>query len=112
MALRLAIHATIRPRLLGPLAPFPGGFRGPCMLGHAGAQRRATRLSAGALLGRLIHALVEEPLELSADLRGLALEFAQKPAFFVVNRAVGEYHPPQPGGLLGVDPAARQDVVL
>jgi hypothetical protein len=36
----------------------------------------------------------------------------QELALLVFKLAVGEEHPPQPGGLLGVNPALRQDVVL
>jgi hypothetical protein len=68
--------------------------------------------SAGTLLRRLFHALLEQHVKLLADLPGLALEFVQELALFVINLAVGEEHLPQPGGLLGVDPAVRQDVVL
>ena len=45
-----------------------------------------------------------------ADLPGLSLEFVEELALLVY-LAVGEEHPPQPGGFLGY-PAVRQDVVL
>ena len=64
------------------------------------------------LLLRLFHALPEQQVELRANRPRLALEFVQELALLVVDLAVGEEHPPQPGGLLGVDSAARQDVVL
>ena len=71
-----------------------------------------TWLSAGVPLLRLLHALLEQRLELRADLLGLALEFVQEFALLVFDVAVSEEHLPQPGGLLGVDAAVRQDVVL
>src|SRR5438552_3744212 len=64
------------------------------------------------LLRGLLHALLAQDLELTADQPGLSLEFAQEGARLVLDRAVGEDHPPQPGGRLGVDPLAPQDVVL
>src|ERR1043165_9903563 len=68
--------------------------------------------ATGTLLWCLFHALRKQRLELTADLPGLALDFVQKPALLVVDFAVGEEHLPQPGGLIGVDVAIRQDVVL
>src|SRR5437660_745806 len=68
----------------------------------------SARLSTGVPLLRLLHALLEQHLELAADLPGLAPEFVQEFALLVPDLAVGEDHPPQPGGLLGVDPAVRQ----
>src|SRR5271165_964508 len=64
------------------------------------------------LLRRLLHALLEEHFKLRTDLLCFAFEFVQEFAFFVDDLAIGEQHSPQPGGLLGVDPAVRQDMVL
>ena len=64
------------------------------------------------LLLRLLHALLEQYLELTADLLGFALELVQELTLLVLNLAVGEKHAPQPGRLLGVDGALRQDVIL
>lgn len=44
-------------------------------------------LSTGALLLRLLHAFFEQHVKLSADLLGLALEFVQELALFVVDLA-------------------------
>src|SRR5205823_14885437 len=73
---------------------------------------KLSRLSTGALLLLFLHALPEQHLELAADVLGFALEFVQKLALLVTNLAVGEEHPLQPGGLLGVDPAMCQDGLL
>jgi len=64
------------------------------------------------LLWRLFHTLVEQGLELVADLFGFAFEFVQELPLFVINLAVREEHSSQPGTFLLVDPAIRQDVVL
>src|SRR5712691_10397014 len=68
--------------------------------------------STGTLLWRLFHTLAEQRLELVADLFGLAFEFVQELALFVINLAVVEKQPAQPGTFLHADPAIRQDVVL
>ena len=79
----------INPRL----SPFPPSPRG--MLGR-----------------RLLQTFLEKGLELRTDLPGLALEFVQKLALLVVNLSISEQHLPQPGGLLGVDFAVREDVAF
>src|ERR1041385_7326316 len=75
-------------------------------------QRVGVGLTAGVLLLGLRHALREKHFELAANLLGFALELVQELAFLVLDQAVSEKHASQPGGLLGVDPCARQDVVL
>src|SRR5205809_6060247 len=79
---------------------------------------RSPRLHSGTstprcvLLRRLLHALLEQRLELRADLFGLALELAQEVALLIIDLALGEEEMPQPGRLPGANPAVRQDVVL
>lgn len=51
----------------------------------------------GTLLGGRFLALIEQRRELVADFVGLAFEFVQELAPFVINLAVSEKHPSQPG---------------
>ena len=69
-------------------------------------------LSTGVLLRRLFHAVPEQSHEFRAGILGLAVKLVEELALPVRDLAVREEHPPQPGGLLGVDPALREDMVL
>src|SRR5207245_3223612 len=60
----------------------------------------------------LHHDLLEECLELRADVPGLALELTQELPLLILDLTVGEDHLPQPAGLPGADPAVGQDVIL
>src|SRR5579871_6680638 len=68
--------------------------------------------SASVLFLWLLHSVGEQRPELVANLLGFALELMQQLALLVINFAIGKQQPPQPGGLLAVDPAVRQDMVL
>ncbi len=72
----------------------------------------STSSAAGTLLHGLLHALTKQRLEFRAELLRLALELIQKPSAFVVKLAVGEQHPAQPDGFLGIDPVIGQNVIL
>src|SRR5713101_6405480 len=63
-------------------------------------------------LGRLLHALREESLELVANRRGLTLEFVQELPCLVLDFGVRKERLPQPDRLPGADSAVLQDVVL
>src|SRR4051794_27880353 len=56
----------------------------------------AAVLPAGVLLLGLLHALLEQHLELRADMPGLPLELVQEGALLVLDLAAGEEHLPQP----------------
>ena len=63
-------------------------------------------------LGRLLRALLEQCLELNADLLGLTPELVQELALLVLELLVVEEHLTEPRRLLGADSAVHQDVVL
>jgi hypothetical protein len=72
----------------------------------------ATCLPAGALLGRLLHALREQRLELRVTFWASPPEFVQELALLVVDLAPGLKLPAQDFELVAIDLAGGQDGVF